>query len=107
MAAVLSLATCRCCPGRTAGRRPSVAQGLPSTVLHVLMRLGEPQDTYQQFQCQLSSQIAAEHPELSEQLCVEMLTRVLNVVNKVTRHQVLVCLPPWMQNLSFSGDGPS
>lgn len=61
------------------------------------------QDSYQEFQCQLSTQMAMDHPELSQNLCIEMLTRVLDVADKVTRHQILICLPPWMQNLSFSG----
>jgi len=65
--------------------------------------VGSLQDSYQQFQCQFSADMATEHPELSEQLCVEMLTRVLNVDNKVTRHQVLICVRPWMENLSFAG----
>lgn len=47
--------------------------------------------------------MAMDHPELSQNLCIEMLTRVLDVADKVTRHQILICLPPWMQNLSFSG----
>eukprot|EP00873_Tetraselmis_striata_P016178 jgi/Tetstr1/436442/TSEL_025271.t1 len=65
--------------------------------------VGGLQDSYQEFQCQLSTQMAMDHPELSQNLCIEMLTRVLDVADKVTRHQILICLPPWMQNLSFSG----
>ena len=45
-----------------------------------------------------------EHPEVSEALCVEMMTRQLgdeqqNMTRKVVLNQILVCLAPWMQNI--------
>ena len=43
-----------------------------------------------------------DHPELSELLCVEMMRRQLDTVGKAAHHQVLTCLPPWMDNLSFA-----
>lgn len=43
-----------------------------------------------------------DHPELSEPLCVEMMTRQLESVGEAAHHQVLTCLPPWLDNLSFA-----
>ena len=43
-----------------------------------------------------------DHPELSELLCVEMMNRQQDAVGKAAHHQVLTCLPPWMDNLSFA-----
>lgn len=43
------------------------------------------QDSYQQFQYQLSAKLARDHPELSEQLCEEMMTRQLECGDKVGR----------------------
>jgi len=45
--------------------------------------LGALQDSYQQFQYQLSAKLARDHPELSEQLCEEMMTRQLECADKV------------------------
>jgi hypothetical protein len=45
--------------------------------------LGALQDSYQQFQYQLSCNLARDHPELSEQLCEEMMTRQLECADKV------------------------
>jgi len=43
-----------------------------------------------------------EHPELSEGLCVEMMTRQLADAGAHTlQHQVLTALTPWMENLIF------
>lgn len=43
-----------------------------------------------------------DHPELSELLCVEMMRRQVDAVGKAAHPQVLTCLPPWMDNLSFA-----
>ncbi len=47
-----------------------------------------------------------DHPELSEPLCVELMNRQLEVGGSPgspqLQHQVLSCLAPWMQNLSFA-----
>ena len=44
-----------------------------------------------------------EHPEVSEELCVEMMTRQLAATGKSgLQHQVLSCLVPWMLNLVLS-----
>lgn len=46
--------------------------------------------------------LCREHPELSEGLCVEMMTRQLAESGAHTlQHQVLTALAPWMENLSF------
>jgi hypothetical protein len=45
--------------------------------------LGALQDSYQQFQYQLSAKLARDHPELSEALCEEVMTRQLEVYDKV------------------------
>lgn len=46
--------------------------------------------------------VCREHPELSEGLCVEMMTRQLADSGAHTlQHQVLTALAPWMENLSF------
>jgi hypothetical protein len=52
----------------------------PGSSVVVLAQL---QDTYQKFQLDLSTKLAREHPELSEQLCEEMMTRQLAGVDKV------------------------
>ena len=64
--------------------------------------IGQLQDSYQMFQVELSSQLARQHPELSEDLCVEMMTRQLDSEHSSTQHHVLQCLKPWMENLVFS-----
>lgn len=46
--------------------------------------------------------LSRDHPELSELLCVEMMNRQQDAVGKAAHHQVLTCLPPWMDNLSFA-----
>lgn len=46
--------------------------------------IGTLQDSYQQFQYQLSCKLARDHPELSELLCVEMMTRQLDAVGQVS-----------------------
>lgn len=43
-----------------------------------------------------------DHPELSEALCEEMMTRQLELADKVSQHPVLACLGPWMENLTIS-----
>lgn len=43
-----------------------------------------------------------DHPELSELLCIEMLTRQLHSQGRSAQHQVLTCLAPWCENLSFA-----
>ncbi|CAD7701683.1 unnamed protein product [Ostreobium quekettii] len=60
--------------------------------------LGSVQDSCQCFQYQLSETLAREHPEVNEELCVELMTRQLSSANQ----QVLLCLIPWMERLSFS-----
>ncbi len=75
-----------------------------------VMRQSRPQimPGYEQ-QAHDSSAVGAcrEHPEVSEALCVEMMTRQLgdemaNSSRKVVVHQVLMCLAPWMQNISLN-----
>ena len=49
------------------------------------------------------SVLCRDHPELSEVLCVELMTRQLEPGGSTElQHQVLSCLAPWMQNLSFA-----
>ena len=48
-----------------------------------------------------------DHPELSEHLCVEVMRRQLDARGAeagagLSQQQVLTCLAPWMQNLSFA-----
>lgn len=64
--------------------------------------IGNLQDSYQQFQYQLSAKLARDHPELSELLCVEMMRRQLDSGGRAAQPQVLTCLPPWLDNLSFA-----
>ncbi|WIA40102.1 hypothetical protein OEZ86_013510 [Tetradesmus obliquus] len=64
--------------------------------------LGALQDSYQQFQFQLAVKLARDHPELSEALCEEMMTRQLELADKVSQHPVLTCLGPWMENLTIA-----
>lgn len=54
-----------------------------------------------------------EHPELTELLCVELMTRQLDAQSAAALHQqhaMLACLVPWMENISFAarweGDHP-
>ena len=47
--------------------------------------------------------LGRDHPEVSEALCVEMMTRQLaSAGTSGLKHQVLSCLVPWMQNLSLT-----
>lgn len=50
-----------------------------------LVVLGGLQDSYQQFQYQLSEKLARDHPEMSEALCEEVMTRQLEIADKVRR----------------------
>jgi Cell morphogenesis central region len=45
-----------------------------------------------------------EHPELSEPLCIEVMTRCLDAEGAAAanQHAMLTCLKPWMENLSFA-----
>ena len=45
-----------------------------------------------------------EHPELTEVLCVELMTRQLDAqsATAIQQHAMLACLAPWMENLSFA-----
>lgn len=43
-----------------------------------------------------------DRPELSEALCEEMMTRQLELADKVSQHPVLTCLSPWMENLTIA-----
>lgn len=54
-----------------------------------------------------------DHPELTELLCVELMTRQLDAQSAAALHQqhaMLACLVPWMENISFAarweGDPP-
>ena len=38
---------------------------------------------------------------MSDTLCVELMTRQLLAGSTGIQHQVLSCLTPWLQNLSF------
>jgi hypothetical protein len=71
------------------GRPPQVDD--PGSSVVVLAQL---QDTYHKFQLDLSTKLAREHPELSEQLCEEMMTRQLAGVDKVGRGGTR-CREPW------------
>ena len=46
--------------------------------------------------------LSRDHPELSELLCVEMMRRQLDSGGRAAQPQVLTCLPPWLDNLSFA-----
>eukprot|EP01018_Ginkgo_biloba_P009953 Gb_24208 [translate_table: standard] len=63
--------------------------------------VGSLPDSYQQFQYQLSTKLAKEHPELSELLCEEIMQRQLDAVDIIAQHQVLTCMAPWIENLNF------
>lgn len=63
--------------------------------------VGNLQDSYQQFQYQLSAKLAKEHPELSEYLCEEIMQRQLDAVDIIAQHQVLTCMAPWIENLQL------
>nr|ATG70920.1 ARM repeat superfamily protein [Callitropsis funebris] len=63
--------------------------------------VGSLPDSYQQFQYQLSTNLAKEHPELSELLCEEIMQRQLDAVDIIAQHQVLTCMAPWIENLNF------
>ncbi|CAG9464766.1 unnamed protein product [Pedinophyceae sp. YPF-701] len=63
--------------------------------------IGALQDSYQQFQYQLSAKLSQDHQELTEVLILEMMQRQLDSVDLVSQHQVLACLTPWMENLAF------
>jgi hypothetical protein len=45
-----------------------------------------------------------QHPELTEVLCVELMTRQLDAqsTTAIQQHAMLACLAPWMENLSFA-----
>jgi hypothetical protein len=85
------------------GSTPTLPRPLPCALLSACLRppggsssvvvLGALQDSYQQFQYQLSCNLARDHPELSEQLCEEMMTRQLECADKVRRAglRVRVC----------------
>ncbi|EFJ49201.1 hypothetical protein VOLCADRAFT_117341 [Volvox carteri f. nagariensis] len=64
--------------------------------------IGSLQDSYNQFQYELSGSLAREHPELSEALCEEMMTRQLECNDGLIQHPVLTSLAPWMENLIIS-----
>ncbi|PNG99539.1 hypothetical protein TSOC_014680, partial [Tetrabaena socialis] len=64
--------------------------------------LGSLQDSYQQFQYQLSYRLARDHPELSEALCEEVMTRQLQCDDGLAQHPMLTSLAPWMENLAIS-----
>lgn len=64
--------------------------------------VGSLQESYHRFQLALSSQLAREHPEMTELLCVEVMTRQLHASAVVHQHAVLAALAPWMDNLSFA-----
>ncbi|KAL0919790.1 hypothetical protein M5K25_011908 [Dendrobium thyrsiflorum] len=63
--------------------------------------VGNLPDSYQQFQYKLSAKLAKDHPELSEQLCEEIMQRLLDAVDIIAQHQVLTCMAPWIENLNF------
>jgi len=54
--------------------------------------VGNLPDSYQQFQYNLSSKLAKDHPQLSELLCEEIMQRQLDAVDIIGQHQVLTCL---------------
>ncbi|GIM00769.1 hypothetical protein Vretimale_5697 [Volvox reticuliferus] len=61
--------------------------------------IGSLQDSYHQFQYGLAGSLARDHPELSEALCEEMMTRQLECDDGLIQHPVLTSLAPWMENL--------
>lgn len=52
--------------------------------------------------CPLLLLLRRDRPELSEALCEEMMTRQLELADKVSQHPVLTCLSPWMENLTIA-----
>ncbi|KAJ4967612.1 hypothetical protein NE237_019461 [Protea cynaroides] len=63
--------------------------------------VGNLPDSYQQFQYKLSCKLAKDHPELSQNLCEEIMQRQLDAVDIIAQHQVLTCMAPWIENLNF------
>lgn len=59
--------------------------------------VGQLADSYRSFQADLSAQLAKQHPELSEALCLEVLRRQLSLSNAASQHHVrpafLTCRP--------------
>ncbi|KAK9829934.1 hypothetical protein WJX72_008722 [[Myrmecia] bisecta] len=68
----------------------------------VAVVIGKSPDSYHQFQYQLSAKLAREHPELSELVCVEVLTRQLETAGRAQQPQILTCLAPWCEAICFA-----
>jgi len=60
--------------------------------------------TRTQVLCVMPLPVRREHPELTEVLCVELMTRQLDAqgTTAIQQHAMLACLAPWMENLSFA-----
>jgi hypothetical protein len=52
--------------------------------------VGRLADSYRTFQADLSAQLASQHPELSEALCLEVLRRQLGLSDAAAQHYVRV-----------------
>ncbi|KAF5834594.1 cell morphogenesis central region-domain-containing protein [Dunaliella salina] len=89
-------------PGRGSDDESASESELGGTGGDAVVVLGNLQDSYQQFQYQLSCKLARDHLELSEALCEEMMTRALECWDSTIQHPVLICLAPWMENLIIS-----
>ncbi|KAG2493487.1 hypothetical protein HYH03_008303 [Edaphochlamys debaryana] len=75
------------------------ALGGPLEDEEAVVVVGSLQDSYTQFQYQLSCRLARDHPELSEALAEELLTRQLQCEDGAIAHPVLTSLAPWLENL--------
>lgn len=62
--------------------------------------MGHLQESYRLFQLELSTRLAGEHPEISQELCLDLLTRHLASTDRSS--SVLPCLRPWLENVTLS-----
>ncbi|MEW5300011.1 MAG: hypothetical protein WDW36_002975 [Sanguina aurantia] len=92
---------------RSATSDPGYAPSTGGSGTAVLVVVAHVQDAYHRFQYMISSALAREHLELSEQICEEMMTRQLNCVDGVTPHPMLTSLAPWMENLTILTSWPA
>ncbi|PNW70054.1 hypothetical protein CHLRE_17g703750v5 [Chlamydomonas reinhardtii] len=88
--------------GAGSGADGSEAGGGAASEEQAPVVVGGLQDSYQQFQYLLSCKLARDHPELSEALCEELMTRQLECEEAAIQHPVLTSLAPWMENLVIS-----
>ncbi|KXZ50882.1 hypothetical protein GPECTOR_14g131 [Gonium pectorale] len=84
--------------GSSAGAFPSCALDEAES----LTVLGSLPDLYTSFQYQLACKLAREHPELSEAVCEEVVSRQLECEEGRVAQPVLTSLAPWVENLVIS-----